>query len=144
MQSDVILNKVASIERCVARVREEYQKDILTFATDYTRQDAALLNIQRACELCIDIGQHIIRKENLGLSQSARDVFAILAQHHKIPTVLAQNLQNMVGFRNIVVHSYQQINMVIVIAVIEQRLDDFLQFTQALLPQYCLLEDKIC
>ncbi|WP_166455124.1 hypothetical protein [Duganella alba] len=48
MVDDVIINKAASIERCVDRAREEYFKDPSTFGADYTRQDAAILNIQRA------------------------------------------------------------------------------------------------
>ena len=44
-----------------------------------TRQDAAILNIQRACEAALDMGQHLIRRERLGIPQSARDVFALLA-----------------------------------------------------------------
>ena len=36
---DVLLNKVATIERCVLRARDEYQKDPLTFATDFTRKE---------------------------------------------------------------------------------------------------------
>jgi hypothetical protein len=43
MADDVLINKAASIERCVARVREEYEKDPATFATDFTRQDSAVL-----------------------------------------------------------------------------------------------------
>ena len=42
---DVLLNKAATIERCIARAREEYNTDPANFATDYTHQDAAILNI---------------------------------------------------------------------------------------------------
>jgi uncharacterized protein YutE (UPF0331/DUF86 family) len=80
MADDVVLNKAASIERCVARAREEYETDPESFATNFTRQDAAILNIQRACEACLDMGQHIIRRESLGLPQSARDIFTLLSQ----------------------------------------------------------------
>lgn len=76
---DVILNKVATIERCVARAREEYAKDPATFGTDHTRQDAAILNVQRACEAALDVGQHLIRRRRLGVPQSPRDVFRLLA-----------------------------------------------------------------
>lgn len=41
MPDDVLLNKAATVERCVARAREEYEYNPSTFATDYTRQDAA-------------------------------------------------------------------------------------------------------
>ena len=50
MVDDVLINKAATIERCIKRVREEYAKAGANFATDYSRQDAAILNIQRACE----------------------------------------------------------------------------------------------
>ena len=66
MADDVLINKAAVIERCVARVREEYNSNPATFATDFTRQDAAILNIHRACEAALDMGQHLIRKEKLG------------------------------------------------------------------------------
>ena len=80
MADDVVLNKAVSIERCVARAREEYETEPESFATNFTRQDAAILNIQRACEACLDMDQHIIRRESLGLPQSARDIFTLLAQ----------------------------------------------------------------
>ena len=66
MADDVLLNKAASIERCVARVTEEYAADPATFATNFSRQDAAILNIQRACEAALDMGQHLIRRDKLG------------------------------------------------------------------------------
>lgn len=62
MADDVLLNKASIIERCVARVREEHGKDPLTFGSDFTRQDAAILNLQRACEACLDMGQHLLQR----------------------------------------------------------------------------------
>jgi len=39
----------------------------------------------------------------------------------------------MVGFRNIAVHNYQQLNLEIVRAIIEQHLEDFTKFTELIL-----------
>jgi uncharacterized protein YutE (UPF0331/DUF86 family) len=122
MVDDVLLNKAATIERCVARASEEYRKDPSTFAADFTRQDAAILNIQRACEACLDIGHAIIRRERLGIPQSARDVFALLARAGWID-----------GYRNIAVHDYQTLQLPITVAVIERHLGDFLAFSRAVL-----------
>jgi uncharacterized protein YutE (UPF0331/DUF86 family) len=133
MADDVLLNKAASIERCVKRVREEYERDPSSFAQDFTRQDAAILNIQRACEAALDMGQHLIRREKLGIPQSARDVFTILAQAGRIEITLADALKRMVGFRNIAVHDYQTMQMPIVISIIEHHLDEFLQYSKSLL-----------
>src|SRR4051812_32352860 len=108
---DIILNKVATIERCVARARDEYEKNPATFAGDHTRQDAAILNIQRACEAALDIGQHLIRLRKLGVPQSGRDVFGMLANAGIIPEDLADTLKRMVGYRNIAVHDYQALQL---------------------------------
>src|ERR1051325_8560483 len=95
---DIIINKVATIERCVARAREEYAKDPATFATDHTRQDAAILNILRACEAALDVGQHLVRRDKLGVPQSSRDVFTLLAAGGWIAAPLAEVLKRMVGY----------------------------------------------
>jgi uncharacterized protein YutE (UPF0331/DUF86 family) len=133
MADDVLINKAASIERCVFRAREEYARDPATFASDFTRQDAAILNIQRACEAALDMGQHLIRREKLGVPQSARDVFALLAQGGWIDALLADKLKRMVGFRNIAVHNYQALQLPITVSIITAHLDEFLQYSHAVL-----------
>ena len=133
MLDDVRIKKAATIERCVASAREEYLRDPARFATDFTRQDAAILNIQRACEAALETGQHLIRRERLGVPQSARDVFTLLAQSQRIDPTLADNLKRMVGFRNIAVHDYQALQLPIMVAIIEKHLEEFLQYSQTLL-----------
>jgi uncharacterized protein YutE (UPF0331/DUF86 family) len=133
MADDVLLNKAASIERCVARAREEYATDPNSFATNFTRQDAAILNIQRACEAALDMGQHIIRRESLGLPQSARDVFALLAQAGWIDQTLADSMKRMVGFRNVAVHDYQTLQLSITLNIITEHLGEFAEFSRSML-----------
>ena len=133
MVDDLLINKAATIERCVLRAREEYFSEPATFATNFSRQDAAILNIQRACEAALDMGQHLIRRDRLGVPQSARDVFALLARAGRIELVLAEALQRMVGFRNIAVHDYQSLQLPITVAIIEKHLDEFLQYSKTLL-----------
>ena len=133
MADDVLLNKAATIERCVARAREEYNADPATFATNFTRQDAAVLNIQRACEAALDIGQRLIRRERLGVPQGARDVFDLLERGQWIDASLAGDLKRMVAFRNIAVHDYRSLLLPITVNIITQHLGDFLRFVQAVL-----------
>jgi uncharacterized protein YutE (UPF0331/DUF86 family) len=133
MADDVLVNKAAVMERCVARAREEYVGDPVGFVLDFTRQDAAILNIQRACEAALDAGQHLIRRERLGLPQSARDVFTLLAAAGWIDTHQAAGLKRMVGFRNIAVHNYQALQLPILVNILEKHLDEFLHYSQALL-----------
>lgn len=142
MTDDVLINKAATIERCVKRAREEYERDPTNFAIDFTRQDAAILNIQRACEAALDMGQHLLRREKLGVPQSARDVFTLLAASTWINLTLAESLKHMVGFRNIAVHDYQALQLPITVSIITSHLDEFLQYSSALLLHDAALKNK--
>jgi uncharacterized protein YutE (UPF0331/DUF86 family) len=133
MADDVLMNKAATIERCIARAREEYNADPDGFATNFTRQDAAVLNIQRACEAALVMGNHLIRRDKLGISQSLRDVFTLLEQAGRIDAATAHRMRQMVGFRNVAVHEYQALVLPITVNIITQHLDDFARYAKALL-----------
>ena len=133
MTDEVLAHKAALIERSVSRAREEYAAAGEHFDTDYTRQDAAVLNIQRACEAALDMGQHLIRRDKLGLPQSSRDVLDLLARTGWIEAKLANSLQKMVGFRNLAVHDYQSLLLPITARVITQHLGEFLDYSAALI-----------
>ena len=133
MADDVLLNKAAAIERAVRRVREEYAVDDGTLSTNQTRQDAIVLNLQRACESSIDAAMHLVRVHRLGIPQDTREAFELLERAHLIEPDLADRLKKMVGFRDIAIHDYQKLSLEIVRRIIVERLDDFLSFAQVLL-----------
>ena len=133
MPDDVLFNKVAAIERAVARVREEHAGDDANLLENATRQDAILLNLQRACESAIDLAMHLVRVDHLGVPQDSRDGFALLAGAGAIDAELAERLQKMVGFRNIAVHDYERLNLEIVRSIVTERLPDFEQFCKGAL-----------
>lgn len=74
---DVLLNKAASIERCLARINEEYA-DFEHFKNNQTKQDAVILNLQRTIETAIDMGARVVRLKHLGVPQNSRDIFVLL------------------------------------------------------------------
>lgn len=100
---------------------------------NYTKQDSIILNIQRACEACIDLAMHMIAQGKLGLPQTSREAFEMLQNNQVIEEDLATRLKAMVGFRNIAVHDYQGVNLEIVQSIIEKHLADFLEFTKVVL-----------
>ena len=132
MADDVLLNKAAAIERAVARAREEYAGDDANLLGNQTKQDAILLNLQRACESTIDAAMHLVRIHRLGIPQETREAFDLLERASLIDASLAARLRKMVGFRNIAVHNYQRVDLEIVKAILTERLEDFLKFTRIL------------
>lgn len=127
---DVIIAKAATIERCLIRIQYEATHD---WKTDFTHQDALLLNLERACQATIDAAAHVIRIKKLGLPKQSREVFDQLEEHQIIDKELALGLKNMVGFRNIAVHDYASINLEVVAAILNEKLDDLQKFAQVLL-----------
>lgn len=130
---DVVLNKVATIERCLARVQEEYAGRPENLEHDITRQDSIILNIQRACEASIDLAMHLVRRFALGIPQESRHAFDLLVGAGKLDPTMAGALKRMVGFRNIAVHDYQRLNLAIVRAIIERNLEDVRAFARHVL-----------
>jgi uncharacterized protein YutE (UPF0331/DUF86 family) len=125
---DIVINKIQSIQRCVERAREEYQGDSVGFDTNYSRQDAAILNVIRACEQAIDLANHLIKSHKMGIPTSSAESFDLLEKKLVIDQRLSKTLKNMVHFRNTVIHAYQQTNLAIVTAVILTGLDDLILF----------------
>lgn len=108
MQPDNIsLNKASIIERCIRRMREEYEAD--ENLSDFTHLDALILNIERACQASIDLAMHVVSTEHLGIPQSSAESFKLLQQANLIDNNLASRLTGMTGFRNIAIHQYQNI-----------------------------------
>jgi len=126
--NEIVLNKIQSVQRCVQRAREEYATDPDDFDLNYTRQDAAVLNVLRACEQTIDLMNHVIKTKKLGIPTSSSEGFDLLREEGVIDQPLADKLQKMVGFRNAIVHHYQRMNMQIVRSVIATGLDDLIVF----------------
>ncbi len=124
MVDDVIVNKAASLERCVKRIRDVYAGDDKNLFENLTSQESILLNLQRACEVSIDLAMHVIRSRRLGVPQDSREAFNLLQSNGLLDQALAGSLKRMVGFRNIAVHEYTSVKLDIVKSIMTQHLDD--------------------
>jgi len=130
--NDIIRNKTAIIERCLKRIKEEYIGNEDKLFYDYARQDSVILNLQRACEAAIDLGAQVVRMKNLGIPQTSRDIFKLLESNGIISTTISKYMQAMVGFCNVAVHDYQELNLEIVKSIIDKHLNDFTDFIKEL------------
>ena len=128
----VILNKYESIERCINRINEEYEGDFENLY-NYSKLDSIVLNLQRACELVIDIAMYIVSTEKLGIPQTKKEAFEILFKNNYIDENTLQRMKGMIGFRNIAIHDYKQIDEEILKDVIENHLKDLLEFARSML-----------
>jgi uncharacterized protein YutE (UPF0331/DUF86 family) len=128
--TEVIAQKITSLQRSVARAREALASAGNEFRTNYNLQDAAILNVIRACDTSIDLANMLIRKQRFGVPSESKDSFVILVRENAIPDRLGDQLKRMVGFRNLAVHQYRELDLEIVESVIRRNLDDLLEFAQ--------------
>lgn len=131
MANDIIYNKIEIIERCLGRIEEVYGSNSKNLE-DYTKQDSIILNIQRACEAVIDLAMHIVSVRRLGIPQNSRDTFEMMLKYEIINEDVCKKLKAMVGFRDIVLHNYEVIELAVIQQVIENHLGDFIEFVNVI------------
>jgi uncharacterized protein YutE (UPF0331/DUF86 family) len=121
---EVLMQKLASIDRCVRQVREFVDGDLGRLKQQLV-QDAVVLNLQRACEQAIDAASRVVSMRRLGVPADSAEAFTILERARVLTPATAARMRAMVGFRNVAVHQYQVLDQGILRAVVEKHLGDF-------------------
>ena len=123
----VLINKAAIVDRCINRIKDEYT-DFETLQANFTKQDAIILNLERACQACIDAALHLVKEKKLGIPQNSKEAFHILEKEGIIDNSLSISMQNMVGFRNKVIQEYQSLKLEILNSIITSEKDELSKF----------------
>ena len=130
MDRQIILNKLASLKRCIERVEAKVPESSKTLQSDVDLQDIVSLNLQRAVQVCVDISAHI----NAGLDTrppvSMTDSFDNLNKENIISDEVCIRMKKSIGYRNIAVHEYSTIDWDIVFSVATLNLNDFRKFAK--------------
>ena len=80
----------------------------------------------------MDLGAHLIADLDVSPPDSMGQTFEVLAHAEVIPEHLAQQLKKVVGFRNIAVHHYKEIDWTIVHRIALHHLSDFSEFAKVI------------
>jgi uncharacterized protein YutE (UPF0331/DUF86 family) len=116
---NVVLNKAAIIERSLKRMREEFRYN--PELDNHTHLDALILNIERACQAAIDMAQHLVAVNHYGMPQNSSDAFILLEKAEVISGETTRSMIGMTGFRNVAIHEYQDLDLKIVRAIVEDK-----------------------
>jgi uncharacterized protein YutE (UPF0331/DUF86 family) len=132
MSDDVLISKAGTIERCCKRARDEYEKDPTTFVGDLTRQDAATLNVIRAWEAAVEMGDYVLGKDGSSPARDEREVITLLAGRGIIDAALAEDLKRTGEFCR-AEWDYQAAPLPALVTIVKRGLDDFEAYARALL-----------
>lgn len=104
---------VAILGRVTARLRvlDDYAShDATGLVADRVRMGDLKYTFQTAIEACIDGAQHVVADRGLGVPSSNADAFRLLAGAGIIDGDLAATMAAAVGFRNVLVHGYAEVD----------------------------------
>jgi uncharacterized protein YutE (UPF0331/DUF86 family) len=128
MDKIILDKKIDSILRCLVRIEQRLPVSIESFMEDYDAQDVVVLNITRAVQLSVDIATHILSTHNQVVPQTMSEAFTQLHRQGAISKQTADKMKKSVGYRNVAVHSYDDINLEITYEIAKDHLQDFKRF----------------
>lgn len=124
VRAEVIRKRLNKLDGYLDILRGMKKYSLEEFLADPEKYGSAERFLQLAIEATTDIGSHIIADLGLGEVNWYSDIAAILAEKGYIPVELSEKWIRMVGFRNILVHDYLEVDLKIVYDVLQNRLDD--------------------
>ncbi len=132
MDKDVLETKLEALIRCVHRIKDQKISTLEELESNLDKQEIIILNLQRAVQICVYIGNHILLDYKTPTPSTMADTFKYLAENKLITEQNAQDLSHAVGIRNLAVHQYENIDCNIVLSIINNHLEDFKEFAKAI------------
>lgn len=126
----LIAKKLAVVETCVAQLRSLARP--AEIARDLREERFVEHTLQIAVQAAQDVASHVVSDERLGEPRTNQELFRLLERAGWIDPELGATMRRIVGFRNVLVHGYDEVNLAIVRDVVEHRLDDLLAFVAAI------------
>ena len=127
---ELVAKKLALIETCVRELRSLARPEAIR--NDVRERRFVEHTLQIAIQAALDVASHIVSDDRLGEPETNRALFDLLAGGGRLPAALASALRDMAGFRNVIVHGYQEVDLGVVEDVLRNHLDDLLAFVAAI------------
>lgn len=124
----IINNKISQVKKFL-KYAERYQKhSIQKIEEDIDIKLAVERSLFLVVQATIDLAETFIAYKNFRKPTTMSENFDILQEENIIPISLTEKLVNMVGFRNIITHGYEKINYATVYDILQNRLQDIIEF----------------
>ncbi len=122
VRQEVIRKRLNKLDEYLSILYRLQRYDLKQFLSDPERYGSAERFLQLAVETTIDIGGHLVADLGLGEISWYSDIPRLLAEKRYIDADLRDKWIRMIGFRNILVHEYLEIDRTIVYDVLQHQL----------------------
>ena len=131
---DVLALKAAALERHLVRVDERLAEAPETLRPLDDVTDSVVLHLWQAVQVVLDLGVSWATRAGLA-PQGYGDAFRRLARARLLDEGLARRLASAAGFRNRVVHQYEELDLDVVVRVAREGPADLRAFLRVLRDQ---------
>ena len=125
VRPEVIRKRLVKLDEYLDILRQLRDTPREEFLANPEKYGSAERFLQLAIEAVNDIGGHLVADLNLGTVEWARDIPERLYQAGYIDKDLREQWFRMIGFRNILVHDYLDVDRARVYEVLQHHLEDF-------------------
>ena len=139
---NILLAKAGRVEQHLRRIKEKRIVPLDQFLEDLDCQESILFNMQRAIQSCIDMAAHIISDDNLGVAGSTNEMFYMLQENGYLDSGLTEKMVASVGFRNLIVHEYGNVDLRKVYQIAQKDIEDLEIFLRVILDKCAFKSDK--
>jgi uncharacterized protein YutE (UPF0331/DUF86 family) len=127
--SALVAKKLARIDSCLSDLQRLARPDAID--TDLRERRFVEHTLQIAIQAALDVASHIVSDRRLGEPNTNRELFDLLHRDGWIDGDLTATLRNMAGFRNVLVHGYDDVDLGVVRDVMAAHLEDLSAFVAA-------------
>ena len=124
VQTEIIRKRLSRLDEILTVLKHLRNYSLEAFLATPEYYGSAERFLQIAIETTTDIGGHIIADLKLGEVNWYSDIPALLAEKKFISSELREKWVRMIGFRNILVHDYLEVDRKIVYDVMQNHLQD--------------------
>jgi uncharacterized protein YutE (UPF0331/DUF86 family) len=125
VKAEIIRKRLRNLDEYLEILSRLQQYDFDSFVGNPEHYGSAERFLHLAIEAINDMGNHIVADENLGETDWYSDIPRLLAENGYIDAELRDLWIRMIGFRNVLVHQYAQIDRRIVYDVLQNQLGAF-------------------
>jgi uncharacterized protein YutE (UPF0331/DUF86 family) len=130
VRTEVIRKRLNKLDEYLEILRELQKYSLDEFISTPEYYGSVERFLQLAIETTLDIGNHIVSDMGLGDVNWYSDIAAIMEEKNFISVDLREKWIRMVGFRNILIHDYLEVDRKIVYDVLQNRLNDLEELKQ--------------
>jgi len=128
--SIIVENRISTIKKYL-KILERYKNySIEEIKENIDLRGAIERYLYLAVQSTIDLAETVIAQKRFRKPTTLRENFDILQEENIIPIKLTEDLIKMVGFRNIITHSYEKVNYDIVYDILQNRLENIFEFLE--------------